>query len=105
MQREAIMEAIQQLPIEEQRKLAEEVLRQVDEQAWAGKRQTILAAAGSWQHFPEENTDNLPDEVKQSRQPASNNQFNWADDHLPSSLLSPEDEKNVWRIWKSPGGC
>ena len=24
---------------------------------------------------------------------------------LPHSLLSPEDEKNVQRIWKSPGGC
>jgi uncharacterized protein (DUF433 family) len=23
----------------------------------------------------------------------------------PNSLLSPEDEKNVRRIWKSPGGC
>lgn len=22
-----------------------------------------------------------------------------------NSLLSPEDEKNVQRIWKSPGGC
>lgn len=24
---------------------------------------------------------------------------------LPTSLLSPDDEKNVRRIWKSPGGC
>ena len=23
----------------------------------------------------------------------------------PHSLLSPEDEHNVRRIWKSPGGC
>ena len=29
----------------------------------------------------------------------------WPDDHVPNSLLSPEDEKNVRRIWKSPGGC
>jgi uncharacterized protein (DUF433 family) len=27
------------------------------------------------------------------------------DSFLPHSLLSPEDEKNVRRIWKSPGGC
>ena len=23
----------------------------------------------------------------------------------PNSLISPEDEKNVRRIWKSPSGC
>jgi uncharacterized protein (DUF433 family) len=27
------------------------------------------------------------------------------DSFLPHSFLSPEDEKNVRRIWKSPGGC
>ncbi len=34
----------------------------------------------------------------------SADQSDWLDD-LPNSLLSPEDEKNVRRIWKSPGGC
>jgi|GEM_PF-2942264 len=68
MQTEEIIEAIRQLPIDEQRKIAEEVLRQVEEQARAEKRQAILALAGSWKHFPEENTDDLLDEVKQSRQ-------------------------------------
>jgi predicted transcriptional regulator len=32
-------------------------------------------------------------------------QTDWSDEHLLNSLLSPEDEKNVRRIWKSPGGC
>ncbi len=32
-------------------------------------------------------------------------QTEWPDGHQPNSLLSPEDEKNVRRIWKSPGGC
>jgi hypothetical protein len=32
-------------------------------------------------------------------------QTDWQDNFLPTSLLSPEDEKNVQRIWKSPGGC
>jgi uncharacterized protein (DUF433 family) len=27
------------------------------------------------------------------------------DHFLANALLSPEDEKNVRRIWKSPGGC
>lgn len=35
----------------------------------------------------------------------STDRNDWTDDHLPNSLLSPEDEKNVRRIWKSPGGC
>jgi|GEM_PF-354272 len=35
----------------------------------------------------------------------TDDQADWSDDHLPDSLLSPEDEKNVRRIWKSPGGC
>ncbi len=151
VQVEEIIKVIRQLPLEEQQKIAEEVLRQV-EQARAEKRQAILALAGSWKHFPEENTDGLPDEVKQSRQEMFNrevdqesasaepkpkynalqqillngpvmtdeqyqaflesrNHFNssaqtsWPDDHLPDSLLSPEEEKNVRRIWKSPGGC
>lgn len=77
----------------------------------------------------EEEWDKLPDSVKESivlslqkveagkviphqevrkRIPRLNNpsdEADWSDDHLPGSLLSPEDEKNVRRIWKSPGGC
>jgi len=100
-----IIGAIRQLPIDEQRKIAEEVLRQVEEQARAEKRQAMLAAAGSSKQFLEANTDDLPDEVKQSPRTATDDQSDWSDDHLPNSLLSPEDEKNVRRIWKSPGGC
>lgn len=33
------------------------------------------------------------------------NHNDWPDDFLPTSLLSPDDEKNIRRIWKSPGGC
>ncbi len=71
-----IIEAIQQLPIDEQRKIAEEVLRRVEEQTRAEKRQAILALAGSWEHFPEENTDDLLDEVKRDRQKMFNRKVN-----------------------------
>lgn len=152
VQADELIRAIKKLPLEEQRKIAEEVLRQAEEQAQIEKRQAILALAGSWNHFPEENTDDLPDDMKRDRQEMFNRkvdqesasaekkpkynalqqlllngpvmtdeqyqafldsrnhfdnsgQADWSDDHLPNSLLSPEDEKNVRRIWKSPGGC
>jgi predicted transcriptional regulator len=51
----------------------------------------------------------IPHEEVRKRIPRLNNpsteQADWPDDHQPNSLLSPEDEKNVQRILKSPGGC
>jgi uncharacterized protein YPO0396 len=67
VQADELIRAIQQLPLEEQRKIAQEVLRQVEEQARAEKRQAILALTGSWQHFPRENTDDLLDEEERSQ--------------------------------------
>lgn len=63
-----IIEAIQALPLAEQRKIVE---------------------ALQWSIF-------------QAQQEA---QADLPDNSLPISLLSSEDEKNVQRIWKSPGGC
>jgi hypothetical protein len=63
-----IIEAIQQLPLDEQRKIVEEVSRRIEAQKHAEKRQAVLALAGSWAQFPEEDTDDLLDEIKRNRQ-------------------------------------
>lgn len=30
---------------------------------------------------------------------------NWQESFPKGSIISPDDEKNIQRIWKSPGGC
>ncbi len=109
IQAEKIAEAIRQLTHEEQFRVAQEVLRQLEEQnevqTKEGRQQTTLSLVGSWQHFPKENTDNFRDEVKRNGQSSPKDHTGWPETPFPSSLISPEDEKNIQCIWKSPGGC
>ena len=105
MQTSEIIEVISRLPVDEQRRIAEEVLRHLEEKTSAERQQAMLSFAGSLQHFPDENTGNFPAREKRNAKSSPEFHTGWSETSFRDLLLDPDDEKNIQRIWKSPGGC
>ncbi len=106
MQTGKIIEALGELPEDELKKVVEAASRILAEKrALAEPKPTSNALKQMLLNGPVM-TDEQYQAFLESRNHFGNSgQTNWPDDHQPNSLLSPEDEKNVRRIWKSPGGC
>ncbi len=106
MQTGKIIEALKELPEDELKKVIEEAGRILAGKRASAEPKPIYNALQQLLLDGPVMTDEQYQAFLESRNHFDNSaQANWPDDHLPGSLLSPEDEKNVRRIWKSPGGC
>lgn len=106
MQIREILEALRELPEDELKKVVEEASRILAEKRAATEPKPKYNALQQLLLDGPVMTDEQYQAFLESRNHFDSlGQSGWSDDHLPDSLLSPEDEKNVRRIWKSPGGC
>lgn len=106
MQTGEFIEALRELPEDELKKVVEEASRILTQKKAATEPKPKYNALQQILLNGPVMTDEQYQAFLESRNHFDNlAQSDWPDDYLPGSLLSPEDEKNVRRIWKSPGGC
>ncbi len=106
MQIGKILAALRELPEDELKKVVEEASRILAEKKASAEPKSKYDALQQMLLTGPLMTDEQYQAFLEPRNHFNNSsQTDWPDDHLPISLLSPEDENNVRRIWKSPGGC